>query len=102
MPLAHDEITAISLDVIRRHPQPLDFVGVMAFEGGSGRGSKHEASSVAAALFYASAPVAPLRRVRRVSNLRRLAAFAAAVARGSKNRPGRSSTSSVGCSQRLA
>jgi hypothetical protein len=37
MPLAHDEITAISLDVIRRHPQPLDFVGVMASEGGSGR-----------------------------------------------------------------
>jgi hypothetical protein len=37
MPLALEEITAISLDVIRRHPPPLDFVGVMAFEGGSGR-----------------------------------------------------------------
>jgi hypothetical protein len=30
MPLAHDEITAISLDVIRHYSQPLDFVGAMA------------------------------------------------------------------------
>jgi len=38
MPLAHDEIAAISGDVIRRYPSgPFEFVGVMASEGGSGR-----------------------------------------------------------------
>ena len=38
MPLAHDEITAISREVVRQYPdQPLEFVGVMASEGGSGR-----------------------------------------------------------------
>jgi hypothetical protein len=37
MPLAQDEIVAISLDVIRDHPRPLELVGVMASEGGSNR-----------------------------------------------------------------
>lgn len=36
--LAHAEITLISSEVIRRYPhQGLAFVGVMSFEGGSGR-----------------------------------------------------------------
>ena len=29
MPLDHDQIVAISQDVIERYPQPLEFVGVM-------------------------------------------------------------------------
>jgi hypothetical protein len=37
MPLDHDQIFAISRDVIQRYPQPLEFVGVMAAEGGSNR-----------------------------------------------------------------
>ena len=37
MPLDHDQIVAISRDVIQRFPQPLEFVGVMATEGGSNR-----------------------------------------------------------------
>jgi hypothetical protein len=38
VPLAHDEITAISSEVIRGYPrQPLEFVGVIASDGGSGR-----------------------------------------------------------------
>jgi hypothetical protein len=38
MSLAHDEIAAISSDVIRRYPdRPFEFVGIMASEGGSGR-----------------------------------------------------------------
>jgi hypothetical protein len=38
VPLGHDEIRTISEEVIRRFPrQPVEFVGVMASEGGSGR-----------------------------------------------------------------
>jgi hypothetical protein len=37
VPLALDEITAISLDVIRQHAAPLELVGLMASEGGSER-----------------------------------------------------------------
>jgi CO/xanthine dehydrogenase FAD-binding subunit len=37
MPLDHDQIVAISQDVIQRYPQALEFVGVMAAEGGSNR-----------------------------------------------------------------
>jgi hypothetical protein len=38
VPLAHDEITAISSEVIQSYPnEPFEFVGVMASEGGSGR-----------------------------------------------------------------
>jgi hypothetical protein len=32
VPLALDEITAISLDVIRQHAAPLELVGLMASE----------------------------------------------------------------------
>jgi hypothetical protein len=35
--LAHEEIVAISRDVLRRYSPALEFVGVMASEGGSGR-----------------------------------------------------------------
>jgi hypothetical protein len=35
--LTQDEITVISLDVVRQYSKALDFVGVMASEGGSGR-----------------------------------------------------------------
>jgi len=35
--LTHDEISAISLDVVRQYSNALDFVSVMASEGGSGR-----------------------------------------------------------------
>jgi hypothetical protein len=37
MPLAQDEITTISLDVIRQHAAHLELVGLMASEGGSDR-----------------------------------------------------------------
>jgi hypothetical protein len=37
MPLPHDEIAAISADVIRQYGEPLKFVGIMASEGGSNR-----------------------------------------------------------------
>jgi len=35
--LTHEEIGAISLDVVRQYSNALEFVGVMASEGGSGR-----------------------------------------------------------------
>jgi hypothetical protein len=35
--LTHEEITAITMDVVRQSSRALDFVGVMASEGGSGR-----------------------------------------------------------------
>jgi hypothetical protein len=37
MPLAQEEITTISLDVIRQYPRPLELVGIMSSEGGSSR-----------------------------------------------------------------
>ena len=37
MPLAQDEVTAISLDVIQAQLQPLELVGIIATEGGSNR-----------------------------------------------------------------
>jgi len=35
-PLGHDEITALSREVIQDHPCPLELIGV-AYEGGSNR-----------------------------------------------------------------
>jgi hypothetical protein len=37
MPLDLDQITAITLDVIRQHPKPLELVGVIPSNGGSSR-----------------------------------------------------------------
>ena len=37
MPLAQEEITSISLDVIRQHQRELELVGIIASEGGSNR-----------------------------------------------------------------